>query len=115
PAVPVPSLSKFDGPVLWIHPTDEPDSPLSADVECLKWQAYLALRGLVDIRIRTNIHPAGAIEGRLPNLLTGQNSLLPPQHIPTWVDEQTTPNNDPFEGYKDEAARDESRAWVTLL
>jgi metaxin len=115
PAVPVPTRTPFTGPVLWIHAPDQPESPLSADVECLKWQAYLALRGLTNLRIRTNIHPAGAIDGRLPNLLVAQDTLIAAQHIPTWADEQTAPETDPLEGYKDEEARDESRAWVTLL
>jgi len=114
-AVAIPSLSPFTGPVLWVHPPQNPDSPLSADVECLKWQAYLALRGLSNIRVRTDIHPAGALEGRLPNLLIAQKTLLAAHHIPSWADEQTAPDTDPLEGYKDMSARDESRAWVALL
>ncbi|GLB34736.1 putative glutathione S-transferase, C-terminal domain [Lyophyllum shimeji] len=96
-------------------PALDDDEPLSADVECLKWQAYLALRRLSNIRIRTDISPAGALDARLPNLLVSETSLLAAHLIPQWADEQTTADTDPLEGYKDEAARDESRAWVSLL
>lgn len=115
PPVPVPSLSTFTAPTLWILPPAQSDAPFSADVECLKWQAYLALRGLGKIRIRIDVSPAGAVDGRLPNLLVSQDNLLAAQHIPSWADEQTTPDTDPLEGYQDEQSRDESRAWVALL
>ncbi|KAF8637415.1 hypothetical protein AX17_002910 [Amanita inopinata Kibby_2008] len=115
-----PSKSQISAaPTLWIHPTT--DSLLSADVECLKWQAYLALRGLHHIRIRTDIHPEGAIDRRLPNLFvplpldTKDGQLFPAHLIPAWVDSQQGPVDTDLEGYRDEAARDESRAWVTLL
>ncbi|KAF8077734.1 hypothetical protein FPV67DRAFT_1443330 [Lyophyllum atratum] len=115
PAVPLPSRTPFTAPTLWIHPPLDADDPLSADVECLKWQAYLALRRLNNIRIRTDISSAGALEARLPNLLVSDKTLLAAHLIPQWADEQTTADTDPLEGYKDEAARDESRAWVSLL
>lgn len=110
---------------------------LSADVECLKWQAYIALRGLVSIRVRFNVSPDGALESRLPNLhvpysegvLPKDDSpnkdpkeeqdgeLLAAQMIPTWVDAKlgVTSAQDENEGYIDKNARDESRAWVSLL
>lgn len=116
PPVPVPELSKpFPGPTLWIHPPASPDTPLSADVECLKWQAYLALRRVGTLHVRTDISSAGALDSRLPNLQTDRTTLLPAHLIPTWADERTVPDTDPLEGYADESARDESRAWVTLL
>ncbi|KAF5358513.1 hypothetical protein D9756_001368 [Leucocoprinus leucothites] len=111
---------------------------LSSDVECLKWQAYIALRGLKSIRVRFDVSPDGALENRLPNLhvplsesvLPGDDSqkkdtkkeeqdgeLLAAQMIPTWVDAKLGINSatDENEGYVDESARDESRAWVSLL
>ncbi|RDB21124.1 hypothetical protein Hypma_011809 [Hypsizygus marmoreus] len=117
PPVPLPPSpsAQSTAPTLWIHPPVDPESPLSADVECLKWQAYLALRGINSIHVRTDISPDGAIDARLPNLLASKTNLLAAHLIPAWADEQTTPDNDPLEGYKDEAARDESRAWVALL
>ncbi|KAF9265544.1 hypothetical protein L218DRAFT_145346 [Marasmius fiardii PR-910] len=122
-------------PTIWINPSSDPDSPLlSGDVECLKWQAYLALRGLDNFQVRTDISPEGAIDGRLPNLhvllpeksevrvegvvaVDNATHLLAAHHIPGWVDAQLNHNSldDPLEGYKDGAARDESRAWVSLL
>ena len=114
PPVPVPSKS-FTSPTIWIHPPQLPDSPLSADVECLKWQAYLALRGISHIRIRTDISKQGAIDRRLPNLHIALDNLLPAHHIPSWADSQLSETPNDLEGYKDDAARDESRAWVSLL
>ncbi|KAL0565865.1 hypothetical protein V5O48_016153 [Marasmius crinis-equi] len=131
-----PEKKQLAAPTIWVHPSSDIDSPLlSGDVECLKWQAYLALRGLKNIQVRTDISAQGAIDGRLPNLhvalpetpeksdpptrLVMDNSthLLAAHNIPGWVDAQL--NQDsleyPLEGYKDEAAKDESRAWVTLL
>ncbi|THU85635.1 hypothetical protein K435DRAFT_764000 [Dendrothele bispora CBS 962.96] len=103
-------------PTLWIHPCNEADA-LSGDVECLKWQAYLALRGLNNIRVRTDIHPQGAIDRRLPNLHLPDDRLLPAHSIPEWVDEYLAHSSldDRWEGYASEAAKDESRAWVALL
>jgi metaxin len=114
PPVPLPA-SPVTFPTLWIHPPDNSDSPLSADVECLKWQAYLALRGFSSIHIRTDIAQQGAIDRRLPNLHTSPKDLLTAHHIPTWADSQLSETPSELEGYKDEAARDESRAWVSLL
>lgn len=116
PPVPLPSTKKqFTQPTLWIHPPKEPNSPLSADVECLKWQAYLALRGLQALHVRSDVSSDGALDGRLPNLHISQNELLPAHLIPSWADGQLASVDAQLEGYKDEAARDESRAWVALL
>ncbi|KAJ6502287.1 hypothetical protein C8R45DRAFT_976063 [Mycena sanguinolenta] len=103
-----------DVPTLWIQPPPSDSSRLSADVECLKWQAYLALRGLSKVALRCDISPEGAI-GRLPNLHLANGQLLPAKLIPTWVDETLEEQERPLEGYKDQAALDESRAWVSLL
>ena len=104
---------------------------LSSDVECLKWQAYLALRGLSDVSVRWDVSVDGALDARLPNLHVplktlpgasdevkasddGEGELLPAHLIPEWVDGQVGAL-DELEGYVDEAAKDESRAWVALL
>lgn len=119
---PILPLSKkpCTAPTLWVQSPVSPDDTLSADVECLKWQAYLAFRGLTAIHLRTDIHPEGCIDRRLPNLHTPSaeiedGELLPARLISTWVDSQKGAVDPHLEGYTDEAARDESRAWVTLL
>ena len=119
-------------PTLWIHvPWSPAADVLSSDVECLKWQAYLALRGLADVAVRWDVAPDGALDARLPNLHVplatlpgtsarvradedGEGELLPAHLIPEWVDGQVGAL-DELEGYADAAARDESRAWVALL
>lgn len=81
------------------------------------------MRGLTTVHLRTDIRPEGSIDGRLPNLLvpsTEENKsqdgqLLAAHLIPSWADTQKDPVDPNMEGYRDEAARDESRAWVTLL
>ncbi|KAJ7286115.1 hypothetical protein C8J57DRAFT_1431694 [Mycena rebaudengoi] len=100
-------------PPIWIHPPHF--LRLSTDVECLKWQAYLALRGLTKIAVRWDVSSEGAMGARLPNLHLPNGELLPAQLIPTWVDETLDEPERPLEGYKDQAALDESRAWVALL
>ncbi|EAU88788.1 hypothetical protein CC1G_01161 [Coprinopsis cinerea okayama7 len=149
-------------PTLWISPpkSSSPASTtaegtntetttnnlLSGDVECLKWQAYIALRGLNSVKVRWDIRPEGALEARLPNLhlpkqdgekldadlapsteiekekKTAENvehklHLYSAAMIPSWVDLTLGVDSasDPLEGYINEAARDESRAWVSLL
>ncbi|TCD63547.1 hypothetical protein EIP91_005293 [Steccherinum ochraceum] len=126
PPVPVPTRANpITRPTLWVHPprtTEEPSSEVfSSDVECLKWQAYLALRGVANVALRWDVSPDGAIEGRLPNLHVplaeskdGGGELLPAASIADWVDGQVGETGS-LEGYVDEAAKDESRAWVTLL
>jgi len=132
-----PSLSEEDedtvhvaqNPTLCIVPPTRPESSmLSADVQCLKWQAYLALRRIPGgIRVRWDLSPDGALGGSLPNLYLpppkssrgGQGlcgELLEAERIPSWVDgeiEKGPPGV--LEGYKHEEARDESHAWVSLL
>lgn len=108
-------------PCLWIARPWSPDADLlSADVECLKWQAYLALRGLTKIAVRWDVSADGALDGRLPNFHVPRKDqeaggeLLPAQLIPEWVDARVG-GQGMLEGYADEAARDESRAWVSLM
>ena len=125
--------TKVTAPTLWIRPP-RPTSALSGDVECLKWQAYLALRGLKGIKMRWDIAPEGGLGGSLPNLhfphserLNGHvtvnpedledGELLTAYSIPAWADRKLGVDSsaDPQEGYKDQEARLESRAWVSLL
>ncbi|KAL4067714.1 hypothetical protein V8B97DRAFT_1422963 [Scleroderma yunnanense] len=126
PEVPVPVRFPLVKPTLWIAPPRKSleDSTsiniLSSDVECLKWQAYIALRGLTDIAVRWDISSEGALEGRLPNLHVpadsgAENQLLAAQNIPGWVDHRIAGGVDVLEGYKDQHAKDESHAWVSLL
>lgn len=111
-----------------VPPTRLESSMLSADVQCLKWQAYLALRRIPGgIRVRWDLSPDGALGGSLPNLYLpppkssrgGQGlrgELLEAKMIPSWVDgevEKEQPGV--LEGYIDVEARDESRAWASLL
>ncbi|KAL0946763.1 hypothetical protein HGRIS_012938 [Hohenbuehelia grisea] len=120
-------------PTLWIAPPRtglDPDNTdlLSSDVKCLKWQAYLALRGVTGVQVRYDVAPDGGIDGRLPNLqvsLEGRvaspedGELLAAHLIPTWVDgwleRHGKKGADPLEGHLDQAAKDESTAWVALL
>ncbi|KAI0253535.1 hypothetical protein BJV78DRAFT_1280863 [Lactifluus subvellereus] len=111
-------------PRLWIHPPPPSvpgqESVLSADIECLKWQAHIALRGLHDVSVRWDISLDGALDGRLPNLqipsgdVDGDGELLAAHNIPTWIDENVGALDD-LEGYKDIGSRDESHAWIALL
>ena len=124
PPIPTPNSRPVKKPTLWILPPRNPaDQLLSSDVECLKWQAYLALRGFHDIEVRWDVSPDGGIDGRLPNLHVPISSkeweneggeLLAAHNIPGWVD-KTKRCEEVLDGYKDEAARDESHAWVSLL
>ncbi|KAH0830649.1 hypothetical protein J3R83DRAFT_2104 [Lanmaoa asiatica] len=104
-------------PTLWIAPPRDTAALLSTDVECLKWQAYLALRGLDHIALRWDISSEGALDARLPNLHLPDPSprLLPPHTIPDWVDARLDQPPNPLEGYRDQSAKDESHAWVALL
>ncbi|OSX65542.1 hypothetical protein POSPLADRAFT_1081479, partial [Postia placenta MAD-698-R-SB12] len=125
---PVPSpytARPINAPTLWIHPprneSPELEDLLSSDVECLKWQAYLALRDLSGIYVRWDITEDGAIDGRLPNLQVPTKDgepggeLLAAHLIPEWADGKAGAGLGDLEGYADEAARDESRAWVSLM
>jgi|SRR5882762_995287 len=113
-------------PTLWIFPPRNPADDkilLSNDVECLKWQAFLALKGFSAIAVRWDISPDGGIDGRLPNLHVPDGKaegvdggeLLAAHMIPEWVDKTIGGNGGVIDGYRDEAARDESHAWVSLL
>jgi metaxin len=110
---------------LWILPPRDPDLLLSSDVECLKWQAFVALRGVEGMVVRWDVSPDGGVDGRLPALHVPRREgegdeaggeLLAAHMIPGWVDKILGAGaGGAFEGYKDEAARDESHAWVSLL
>ncbi|GJJ10539.1 hypothetical protein Clacol_004766 [Clathrus columnatus] len=124
--LPPPLNASSSAPVLWIAPPLATSKYLSTDVECLKWQAYIALRGLKDINIRWDIYSSGGIDGRLPCLWIppldserqlSRGELLGARTIPGWADEIQGEHvwNTESEGYIDENARDESRAWVALL
>jgi metaxin len=121
PPIPPPNPKHPTHPTLWIHPPRDSDQLLSADVECLKWQAYLALRGLERVLVRWDVSPDGAVDGRLPCLHVPRedgeergSELLAAHMIPGWVD-KTLGVELGDDGYRDEAARDESHAWVSLL
>lgn len=124
PAIQTHNARPIEKPTLWILPPRNPaDQLLSSDVECLKWQAYLALRGFNDIEVRWDVSPDGGIDGRLPNLHVpmspkekddGGGELLAAHNIPGWVD-KTKGSEEVLDGYKDEITRDESHAWVSLL
>ncbi|KAJ4475888.1 hypothetical protein C8R41DRAFT_965301, partial [Lentinula lateritia] len=90
---------------------------LGSDVKCLKWQAHIALRGLSNIRVRFDVDAQGAIDGRLPNVPFDATELLSAPRIVEWVDVKLAHNalDDSWEGYRDEATKDERRAWVSLL
>lgn len=130
PAIPPPCTTPpSTTPVLWITPPAPSTSTvLSTDVECLKWQAYIALRGLKDIGVRWDVDPAGGIEGRLPNLWLppperqegsslSRGEVLSARMIPGWADEAHGTHiwGSDLEGYIDDKAKDESRAWVSVL
>ncbi|PVG02645.1 hypothetical protein CPB86DRAFT_724876 [Serendipita vermifera] len=129
-------------PILFIHPPlDSEHSLLSSDVECVKWQAFLALRGIPGgIKVQWDLPREGALEARLPNLYLpppnrllrkekqGQlgktvikGELLESRRIPSWVDGEISKfskgedDDKNLKGYQDEEARDESKAWTTLL
>ena len=67
--------------------------------------------------MRWDIAPEGGIDGRLPSLFVhASRTVLGARMIPGWADEALgLDTQDAFDGYKDDAARDESRAWITLL
>ncbi|KAL5490169.1 hypothetical protein ACEPAI_5002 [Sanghuangporus weigelae] len=112
------SATRQTRPTLWIAPPRSRTDVLSADVECLKWQAYIALRGVKNIGVRWDVSPEGAVDGRLPSLVVQEGAkleVLGSRMIPGWVDGSLQVEEDAFEGYIDATAKDESRAWVALL
>lgn len=118
PAIPPPPTAPVHGPTLWILPPSETKSNLSADVECLKWQAYLALRlPNTKIHLRWDIAVEGAMDRRLPNLQLSRNNIMAAASIPAWVDsvQEGHENVSGVEGYRSQALADESRPWIALL
>ncbi|KAG8829815.1 hypothetical protein FRC17_005987 [Serendipita sp. 399] len=138
-----PSDDMNASPILFIHkPTEPSKSLLSSDIECVKWQAFLALR-TGSIRVSWDLAPEGALGGKLPNLylpsprrqegtkqashfnVTGE--LLESRRIASWINGEMGQRTQKerhradwgedrmLEGYKNAEARDESRAWITLL
>ena len=111
------SCSKL--PTLWIHPPFDPSSNfLSSDIECLKWQTYIALRGVLNISVRWDLPPCAGVDGHLPNLCiysksTEDYELLDSKRIPGWVD--TRVPVDGLDGFDDEETKLESEAWISLL
>jgi hypothetical protein len=129
PVIPI-GKTRVTAPTLWILPP-QPTSLLSGDVECLKWQAYLALRGLKGIKVRWDISPEGSAGKSLPNLHVphsegeGSNqsegaddgALLAASSILAWVDTKLGVDStaNPLDGYNNEETKTESRAWISLL
>ena len=120
-----PTKSPIVNPLLWICPPPSSaqgkESVLSADIECLKWQAHIALRGLHEVSVRWDVSQEGALNGRLPNLQipseqtnTPDGVLQSAEDIPTWIDGKVGALDD-LEGYKDVESRDQSHAWIALL
>ena len=102
-------------PTLWIRPPVSTLSSQSQDVVCLKWQAYLVLRGIRGVRLRWDIGHDGAVHGRLPNLHLPDGELLEARKIPAWADRVHGSNIDVLEGFRTIELKDESRAWTSLL
>lgn len=100
---------------LWVAPPLSSSSRLSGDIECLKWQTYLALRNIPSVRLRYDIQPDGGAGGVLPSLHLPDGDLLSPARIPGWADKVLNAPLDALEGYLSEKLRDESRAWVALF
>jgi len=88
----------------------------------------MALRGINDVLVRWDIDPAGGVDGRLPSLWLpseqekekgsgAYGEVLSARLIPGWADEVLGEHvwSSELEGYVDEQAKDESRAWVSLL
>ena len=120
-----PTKSPIVNPLLWICPPPSSalgkESVLSVDIECLKWQAHIALRSLHDVSVRWDVSQEGALDGRLPNLQIPSERtnnpdgvLLAAEDIPTWIDGKVGALDD-LEGYRDVESRDESHAWIALL
>ncbi|KAF4576664.1 hypothetical protein EYR40_000911 [Pleurotus pulmonarius] len=130
PSIEPQSKQPLKEPTLWIAPprTGSESGVLSRDVDCLKWQAFLALKGLAGIAVRWDVVSEGAIDKKLPNLhvpLNGKapepedGSLLAASMIPSWAADRLASTEekelDALDGYKDQAAKDESLAWTTML
>ena len=99
PDVPL-SSTHIAGPVLWIVPPRDANSPLSADVDCLAAQTLVALHGK-RVALRTDISPEGGVNKKLPTLQDENDKLLGSASIANWV-------GAPLD-------QDEARAWLALL
>ncbi|KZO95884.1 hypothetical protein CALVIDRAFT_598931 [Calocera viscosa TUFC12733] len=111
PAWPLPSTAPRTGlPTLWILPPNAGQAPLSSDVECLKWQAWLALRG-VAVTLRWDVHPDGGVDGKLPTLHLPNNTLHAAHLIPSALSIASLPH----EGYASAESELESKAFLALL
>ncbi|EJU05641.1 hypothetical protein DACRYDRAFT_113704 [Dacryopinax primogenitus] len=111
PAWPLSTTAPPSGlPTLWIHPSTKGQEPLSSDVECLKWQAWLALRG-VAVSLRSDVHPDGGVDGKLPTLHLPDNTVHPAHAIPSALSIASLPH----EGYASAEAELESKAFLALL
>ncbi|KAG8959215.1 hypothetical protein FRC00_001827 [Tulasnella sp. 408] len=119
PAPENPYSKQITKPTLWIQPPRKLELDgqdyFSRDVECLKWQAYLSLRGITDFDVRWDVAEEAGVGGHLPTLQLPNGKLLSTLRIPMWADTVQNSSIDALEGYKDAEARDESRAWVSLL
>jgi len=102
-------------PTLWIRPPASKSLNQSQDIVCLKWQAYLVLRGIRNVRLRWDISDDGAIHGRLPSLHLPNGDLLGARQIPTWADSVHGSSIDVLEGFRTIELKNESRAWASLL
>lgn len=102
-------------PTLWVAPSRSASSRLSGDIECLKWQTFLVLRGVPSVQLRYDIQPDGGVGGVLPSLHLPDGDLLSPARIPIWVDKISNAPSDALEGYASEKLKDESRAWISLF
>jgi metaxin len=111
---------------LWILPPLDPGtSVLSNDVECLKWQAYIALKqwntnesDRKSVKVSWDVSPAAGVDGVLPTLCIRRHkpksgqlewNFLGPKGIAEWIDGPVELKE------KDTQFNDEMEAWVQLL
>ena len=104
-----------NNPTLWVSPPTVPPSRLSGDIECLKWQTYLVLRNVSEVRFRYDIQPDGGVGGILPCLHLPNGDFLSPSRIPLWANDTLKESINEAEGCASLALRDESRAWISLF
>jgi len=126
PAIERTSDEHPEEPTLWILPPENPSSSvLSSDVECLKWQAYIALRprdtsegDRKDVKVCWDLGSAAGVDGQLPtfcirrhNSKTGRREwkFLGPKGIAEWIDGPAELQE------KDSPFSDEMEAWIQLL
>ena len=99
-------------PQLWVLPPKHSPSKLSAEVVCLRWQTYLALRG-AEVAMRYDIATDGGLAGRLPVLQLPHGELLSFDMIASWVEGEL--GRPAFDGFKDAELENEQHAWFSLL